>query len=109
MGENGCFVEKVRYCTRPLPASLAVTSFFFCEKLSVGRKDRHTVPPCLQDDLFLFMATPAWPTPMRALISKFNSLHVPECITGCGLFNRPARRFFASIPTSSIPFSTRIF
>ena len=53
------------------------------------------------------MATPAWPTPMRALISKFNSSHAPECVTDCGLFNRPARRAVASIPTSSIHVAAR--
>ena len=52
--------------------------------------------------LGLLMATPAWPTPMRALISKFNSSHAPECATDCGLLNRRARRAVASIPKSSI-------
>ena len=54
---------------------------------------------CLLDDLS--MATPAWPTPMRALISKFNSPHAPERLTDSELFNRRARRAAACIPTSS--------
>ena len=55
---------------------------------------------CLEDDLF--MATPAWPTPMRALISKMNLSHAPERLTDSALFNRWARRAVACIPTSSI-------
>ena len=48
------------------------------------------------------MATPAWPTPMRALVSKLNLPHSPEHLTDSALFNRGARRAVACIPTSSI-------
>ena len=41
---------------------------------------------CLEDEHF--MATPAWPTPMRALISKLDLSHVPERLTDSALFNR---------------------
>ena len=47
----------------------------FRENLPVVDGPSQTVH-CLEDDLF--MATPAWPTPMRALISKLNLSHVPE-------------------------------
>ena len=60
---------------------------------------------CLEDDLF--MATPAWPAPMRALISKLNLLHAPERLTDSALFNRWAQRAVACIPTSSIDVATR--
>ena len=61
---------------------------------------------CLLDDLF--MATPAWPTPMRALISKLNLSYAPGRPTDSALFNRSARRAVARIPTSSIHVSTPI-
>ena len=60
---------------------------------------------CLEDDLF--MATPAWPTPMRALISKMNLSHAPERLIDSALFNRWARRAVACIPTSSIDVAAR--
>jgi len=60
---------------------------------------------CLVDDLF--MATPAWPTPMRALISKLNLSRAPERLTDSALFNRWARRAVARIPTSPINVAAR--
>ena len=48
------------------------------------------------------MATPAWPTPMRALVSKLNLPHSPEHLTDSALFNRGAQRAVACILTSSI-------
>ena len=77
---------------------------FFRENLSVVDGPPQTVH-CLVDDLF--MATPAWPTPMRALISKLNLPHVPERLTDSALFNRWARRAVACIPTSSIDVAAR--
>ena len=53
------------------------------------------------------MATPAWPTPMRALTSKLNLSHVPGRLTDSALFNRWARRAVACIPTSSIDVAAR--
>ena len=53
------------------------------------------------------MATPALPTPMRALISKLNLSHALECLTDSALFNRWARRAVACIPTSSIDAAAR--
>ena len=53
------------------------------------------------------MATPAWPTPMRALISKLNLPHAPERSTDSALFNRWARRAVARIPTSPINVAAR--
>ena len=53
------------------------------------------------------MATPAWPTPMRALMSKLNLSHAPERLTDSALFNRWARRAVACIPTSSIDVAAR--
>ena len=53
------------------------------------------------------MATPAWPTPMRALISKLNLSHAPERLTDSALFNRWARRAVARIPTSPINVAAR--
>ena len=47
------------------------------------------------------MATPTWLTPMRALISKFNSSHAPERLTDSALFNTWAQRAVAHIPTST--------
>ena len=53
------------------------------------------------------MATPAWPTPMRVLISKLNLPHVPERLTDSALFSRWVRRAVACIPTSSIDVAAR--
>ena len=39
---------------------------------------------CLEDDLFIATPGPAWPTPMRALISKLNLPHAPERLTDHG-------------------------
>ena len=56
---------------------------------------------CLLPAAQPLLATPAWPTPMRALISKFNSSHAPaERLIDSALFNRWARRASARIPTS---------
>ena len=55
---------------------------------------------CLVNDLF--MATPAWPTPMRALISKLNLPYAPGRLTDSALFNMWARRAVACISTSPI-------
>ncbi len=60
---------------------------------------------CLVDDLF--MATPAWPTPMRALINKLNLSYAPGRPTDSALFNRWARRAVARIPTSPINVAAR--
>ena len=59
---------------------------FFRENLPVDGASKPCI--CLEDDLF--MATPAWPMPMRALMSvKLNLSHAPErLITDSALFNR---------------------
>ena len=67
--------------------------------------DRPQTAHCLVDDLF--MVTPAWLTPMRALISKLNFSHAPERLTYSAMFNRWARRAVARIPTSPINVAAR--
>jgi hypothetical protein len=96
-------LEEIQSCTIDHQKQVFLITIFH-ENLSVV-DGPSKLCICLEDDLF--MATPAWPTPMRALISKMNLSHAPERLTDSALFNRWARRAVACIPTSSIDVAAR--